>query len=242
MGSTVTALVALASFGGAAVSQFFVATTGVVKRKLSGAELGQIGQKACFTTAERQAMPRWRVQKPGNPPWIWDIASMDVWISETLSMLSLDITKIHGSEVSMRCCTSSGLCFSRWAWVEHWKSCGIYGYEMLWNAINPPCFVGYLRGILDVVVSFQHHIYHISIGTLGGSIPHPPKKGLSSSGFFLPTVWNTACWINVRVVEKVRTCLEGRSTFIEPVQRKRLGGKKNPNQTRWYESYVYYQM
>lgn len=73
MGSTVTAQSPVAPsdhewhwdpFWGAAVSPFFCChKTGVVKRKLSGAELGQIGQKACFTTAERRAMPRWRVRK-----------------------------------------------------------------------------------------------------------------------------------------------------------------------------------
>lgn len=42
-------IVALGSFWGAAVSPFFLLPqTGVVKRKLSGAELGQIGQKGMF--------------------------------------------------------------------------------------------------------------------------------------------------------------------------------------------------
>lgn len=145
---------------------------------------------------------------------------MDKWNSP--SMLSLDTTKIHGSEVSMRCCTSSGLCFSRWAWVEYckafWRSgCVVYGYEMLWNAINPSCFAGYLRGIYfgcRCITSTSYIIYQLERWV---DPYHIPKKGLSSSGFFLPRCV-TACWINVRVVEKVMTCLEGRSTFIEPVQ------------------------
>lgn len=120
------------------------------------------------------------------------------WITEThRPCCHLDTTKIHGSEVSMRCCTSSGLCFSRWVWVEYWKAfwssgCVVYGYEMPWNAINPPCFAGYLRGIYFGCrfITSKNHIYHISMRALGGSIPHSPTKGLSSSGFFLPTVFH----------------------------------------------------
>ena len=167
---------------------------------------------------------------------------MDVWITETLSMLSLDTTKIHGSEVSMRCCTSSGLCFSRWAWVEYWKAfgssgCVLYGYEMLWSSINPSCFAGCLRGFVGCRFITSTSLYHVSIGTLGGSIPHPPKKASlrAASSFHGVSRLVGSTWES----SKVRTCLEGRSTFIEPVQRKRLGGKKHPNQTRWYESDVY---
>ena len=65
---------------------------------------------------------------------------------------------------------------------------------------------------------------------LVGSIPHPHKRASlrAASSFHGVFVLETSFHGLLDQYEgPVMTCLEGRSTFTEPVQRKRLGGKHN---------------